>query len=1438
MAEVNEDQFAAMNFWRSVEKKNISINFKESKPTPKAKLKFPILQPPPPPPSQDDFTMNPSLPKSEWDEQNVTGAFDFWKKKAVQLKEESDKYNARRNNRGTVDLTNILAKSTTPPLGTTTTTTTTTTSSTGFGSSTELLTPPLQQQQQSSPTITTTPPPGDSPANSLSSPNNANNQQSGVTSPPLAVEDGSNNNNEGGEIKRSGSASPIRDWRRSRSISCEIIPQINSVPAGAVAAAMGVITPRNNVTDPVEVDPAVVSSQRPLTSSSENQQQQPNDDVDSDSDSSLDETEDSELELVSTESEDEDEDFNEDENQPQVISDSDATPNTSTSSLSNLVQDPTQLTTTTTTITKTTPDSSTTITSTSVSTSVVSANNKPDQAETSLLNVQLKDSQLHGIQQHQEPATPPTHSPANAPSTPIRTSNSSSPQQTRFQTPAQQIQSQQKDRSGIPKSSKKDSSKQKSGIGATLTRTMTKTFKNKDGTVIQPGSTPPTGTPGSGTKKEKVKLSKQEKERLKQEKQERKKKEKDQKKQQKRSSKPITKTLSQTDVKKDTLQEISKKIFKMRLTKLVAINNGNLPEFLMSAITYLTNSEVVDVQSIFVDAENDPTVKSLRIKSDTEIIEFSTITDPKVVGGLLLLFFAELPQPLFNSKFYDDLIEIHEITNQNIKLNDLKALINSLSQLRRSLLQLLVTFITSKYIINKDTATRTTSLNTISAVFGPHLFRAVKRPMSPTHLVPRQSTLALIIENYEFLFEQEEEKDIKYKLLDGTLVISEASIDKLLEKATDYFYPYRDKYFTLTFFISHHYFITPNDLVDKLIALFKENHLDSKKKWKMQRRSQKAACITESVKLWVEYCYLELREDKKLSQKILKGFPHLEAQLSSHLTHRFALSDILKVPKHFHTRNRSASFSESFLSSGTVKDGLSAIEIAEQATLADYDLFTNIRNSDWVRLMQGSVDPSTAPALSSVLKKSTTWVHWAMGEILTCEDKQQRVGIICLLVDVALHCYELANFNTSISIYNALTNHHVKRLQQTWDLVPKETNNKLNTLGNSLGIWIKPEASNPFQAICASITSACVPHFPTLRTILSQIDQKIPTKTENGFINADKLRTVYGIVADLQRLQYHGNYNMKPTKLFFQLQDINTLTMEELADLSLKCEPPVSKAKKYNAPDQMPQIDWKDQITKTQAKPLAQTSIGIDLPRLASAFIFKTSDPSEPNGIKTDHINSGNKIRDISSVISTLAHNFSTKEPTEVVTQKFNEYIPMSTDPDSVIKRELLTFLDEVCGEDSQLVSILKCCNQAVIAPVVIELTLNIAKGISFMDSGCWRIVVSKLPRENSNSENNNSEKQICVRHSKKQRSLSSQSKDYFEFEWYIQLELDSTCKNILSFDLKISSLVFSSDIQPQLKEQISTAFKSYLVSPDCIQIVNLSSSEQPSTTTSNENTN
>ena len=97
------------------------------------------------------------------------------------------------------------------------------------------------------------------------------------------------------------------------------------------------------------------------------------------------------------------------------------------------------------------------------------------------------------------------------------------------------------------------------------------------------------------------------------------------------------------------------------------------------------------------------------------------------------------------------------------------------------------------------------------------------------------------------------------------------------------------------------------------------------------------------------------------------------------------------------------------------------------------------------------------------------------------------------------------------------------------------------------------------------------------------------------------------------------------------------------------------------------------------------------------------------------------KEENILSILTTLALRLEGEARVQKILDNFWKYIPRDTNRkrDRDISRELNRFLFEVLGEDSPTTKILKSCNQSIIAPAVIELTLNVCPKVAFKDGGC-----------------------------------------------------------------------------------------------------------------------
>lgn len=124
-------------------------------------------------------------------------------------------------------------------------------------------------------------------------------------------------------------------------------------------------------------------------------------------------------------------------------------------------------------------------------------------------------------------------------------------------------------------------------------------------------------------------------------------------------------------------------------------------------------------------------------------------------------------------------------------------------------------------------------------------------------------------------------------------------------------------------------------------------------------------------------------------------------------------------------------------------------------------------------------------------------------------------------------------------------------------------------------------------------------------------------------------------------------------------------------------------------------------------------------------------------------------------------------------------------------------FLTEVLRDDSVTGKILKACNQSIIAPAVIELTLNVSPLLSFKDGGGWRIQIAI------------SEDIVQVIHFKKQNHVPRPNEiQQFFFEWKLTLTFDKKAESIIDFSFKLSHLEFT---DPSLSEGRKSEVKQIL---------------------------
>jgi len=179
-------------------------------------------------------------------------------------------------------------------------------------------------------------------------------------------------------------------------------------------------------------------------------------------------------------------------------------------------------------------------------------------------------------------------------------------------------------------------------------------------------------------------------------------------------------------------------------------------------------------------------------------------------------------------------------------------------------------------------------------------------------------------------------------------------------------------------------------------------------------------------------------------------------------------------------------------------------------------------------------------------------------------------------------------------------------------------------------------------------------------------------------------------------------------------------------------------------------------------------------------------------------------------VLATLTEALEGQNRANLVRKKFWKYIPKCAEKIRDVSREISKLLEEVLGETSVTVLILKACNQAIIAPAVIELTMNVAPKLSFKDGGGWRISITIQ------------EEMVIVTHWKKQGHVPRPPEtllfEYFEWKLSITFDRKNNCTPV-NFDFTLSDIKFAAGVEEPRKAQImdilTTYFKKSLVRKD-----------------------
>ncbi|CAK1581336.1 unnamed protein product [Parnassius mnemosyne] len=233
---------------------------------------------------------------------------------------------------------------------------------------------------------------------------------------------------------------------------------------------------------------------------------------------------------------------------------------------------------------------------------------------------------------------------------------------------------------------------------------------------------------------------------------------------------------------------------------------------------------------------------------------------------------------------------------------------------------------------------------------------------------------------------------------------------------------------------------------------------------------------------------------------------------------------------------------------------LSALEIAEQMTYLDYQIFSFIHSQEFLGQAWTKGDKSErAPHILMMTAHFNHISNLVISEILKKCTLLGRVAAIEKWAAVADIARCLHNFNGVLQVCAALSNTSIYRLKKTWEKVSKTSKQTLE----KMQILISSECR--FRILRDALHRCdppCIPYLGMYLSDLSFIEEGTPNYTPDGLLNFSKMRMIAHVIREIRNFQ-QTPYKIEhiPKVCDFLLDRSLIIAEEEQYTLSLELEP-------------------------------------------------------------------------------------------------------------------------------------------------------------------------------------------------------------------------------------------------------------------------------------------
>ncbi|XP_069969956.1 ras-specific guanine nucleotide-releasing factor 2 isoform X2 [Penaeus vannamei] len=244
---------------------------------------------------------------------------------------------------------------------------------------------------------------------------------------------------------------------------------------------------------------------------------------------------------------------------------------------------------------------------------------------------------------------------------------------------------------------------------------------------------------------------------------------------------------------------------------------------------------------------------------------------------------------------------------------------------------------------------------------------------------------------------------------------------------------------------------------------------------------------------------------------------------------------------------------------------LSALEVAEQMTYIDHQIFVAIRSEEFLKTAWMKDDKQQkAPYILLITRRFNEVSRLVASEIIRGATLASRIAVIEKWVAVADICRCLHNYNGVLQVCAAFQNSSVFRLKKTWEKVSKTTRQTLEKLQALVS------SDGRFRSLRDALHRCdppCIPYLGMYLTDLSFIEEGTPNFTEDTLLNFSKMRMIAHVIREIRHFQqtpYKIEHNPRVTA--YLLDPSLLLSDDNLYRMSLDLEPRRSTLTHVNAP--------------------------------------------------------------------------------------------------------------------------------------------------------------------------------------------------------------------------------------------------------------------------------